>query len=118
MRKDLDWLEGELAASYEIQTQKIGAGEGCEREGKVLNRIVRYTDQGWQLEVDPRHAELIVEQLGVGSVKSVVTPGIDDDDDESGEVDIEGADATRFRGVAARCNDLASDRPDIQFATN
>ena len=53
----------------------------------------------------------------------MVTPGIDDDDgdddddDESVEVDIEGADASRFRGVAARSNYLASDRRDIQFAT-
>ena len=117
LQANLDWLEGELAASYEIQTQKIGAGEGCVQEGKVLNRIVRYTDQGWQLEADPRHSELIIEQLGVDGGKAVVTPGIDDDDDESVEVDIEGADATRFRGVAARCNYLAFDRPDIQFAT-
>ena len=28
-----------------------------------------------------------------------------------------GEDATRFRGVVARCNYLAFDRPDIQFAT-
>lgn len=28
-----------------------------------------------------------------------------------------GADATRFRGVAARCNYLAFDRPDIQYTT-
>ena len=47
----------------------------------------------------------------------MATPGIDDDDDENVEVDIEGADATRFRGVAARCNYLAFDRPDLQFAT-
>ena len=117
MQNDLDWLEGELASAYEIQTQKIGAGSGCEREGKVLNRVVRYTDQGWQLEADPRHAELVIEQLGVGGSRSVVTPGVDDDDDETVEVDIEGADATRFRGVAARCNYLAFDRPDLQYAT-
>ena len=76
LQANLDWLEGELAASYEIQTQKIGAGEGCVQEGKVLNRIVRYTDQGWQLEADPRHSELIIEQLGVDGGKAVVTPGI------------------------------------------
>ena len=46
-----------------------------------------------------------------------MTPEIDDNDDENVEVDIEGADATRFRGVAARCNYLSFDRPDIQYAT-
>ena len=117
MQEDLDWLKDELAKSYEIQTQCIGAGGSCEREGKVLNRIVRYTELGWQLEADPRHAELIIEQLGVGGSRSVVTPGIEDDDIEGVEVNIEGADATRFRGVAARCNYLSFDRPDLQYAT-
>ena len=37
--------------------------------------------------------------------------------DDDNDVDIEGADITRFRGVAARCNYLAFDRPDIQYAT-
>ena len=120
MQPDLDWLEEQLSAAYEIQTQKIGAGEGCEREGKVLNRIVRYTEQGFELEADPRHAELIIEQLGVGGCKPVISPGIDDDDDDDDdgvEAEIEGEDATRFRGVAARCNYLAFDRPDLQYAT-
>ena len=76
---DLDWLESELSAAYEIKTQRIGAGNGCEREGKALNRIVRYTEEGYELEADPRHAELIVEQLGVGGNRPVITPGIDDD---------------------------------------
>ena len=65
------------------------------------------------------HAELIVEQFGVGDLRAAVTPGVDGADKEDNEDDIEivGADATRFRGVAARCNYLAFDRPDIQFAT-
>ena len=50
-------------------------------------------------------------------MENLLTPGIDDDDDENVEVDIEGVDATRFRGVAAKCNDLSFDRPDIQKAT-
>ena len=76
MQQDLDSLEGELAAASEIQTQKIGIRDVCEHEGKVLNRIVRCTESGWELEADPRHAELIIEQLGVGSGRAAVTPGI------------------------------------------
>ena len=44
--------------------------------------------------------------LGVDGIEEV-----DRDDD----VDTTGADATSFRGVAARCNYLAFDRPNIQF---
>ena len=62
---DLDWLEAQLAAAYEIQTQRLGLKSGWERQGKVLNRVVSCDENGWRLEADPRHAELVVEQLGV-----------------------------------------------------
>jgi hypothetical protein len=114
---DLDWMEIQLQAAYEIQTQKLGLGENCVSEGKVLNRIVRCSEEGWSLEADPRHAELIIEQLGVGELRAAATPGINgiDEVDRDDDVEITGSDATRFRGVAARCNYLAFDRPDIQF---
>ena len=85
----------------------------------MLNRIVRCSEDGWSLEADPRHAELIIEQLGVGELRSAATPGIDGiaEVDRDDDVEITGSDATRFRGVAARCNYLAFDRPDIQFPT-
>ena len=54
-------------------SQRIGPG--AETEGKVLNRIVRYNDGMWEVEADQRHAELIVEQLQLGSGKSISTPG-------------------------------------------
>ena len=74
---DLLWLEGELAKAYEIKTQKLGLANGWEKQGKVLNRIVSCTDDGWTVEADPRHAELIVEQLGAENSRTVVSPGVD-----------------------------------------
>ena len=116
---DLRWLESELAKSYEIKTQLLGLDKGWERQGKVLNRIVSCSEEGWTIEADPRHAELIVEQLGVEDTRAVVSPGIDgaEEEDNDEDVDIVGADLTRFRGVAARCNYLSFDRPDAQYAT-
>ena len=80
-----------------------------------MNRIVRCNRDGWSLEADPRHAELIIERLGVSEMRSAATPGIDgiDEVDREDDVEITGPDATRFRGVAARCKYLAFDRPDI-----
>ena len=51
--------------------------------------------------------------------KGVATPGVDglEEIDRDDDVDITGADATRFHGVAARCNYLAFDRPDMNFST-
>ena len=41
---------------------------------RVLNRILRITEQGWEYEPDQRHAEMIVEQLGLKDAKAVETP--------------------------------------------
>ena len=60
----LDWLENGLGEKYEIRTQRIGNGQGRECEGKILNRIVRWTRNGYELEAEPRHAELIIKPLG------------------------------------------------------
>ena len=73
---DLSWLEEELKKAYEIKTQRLGIGKNLKTEGKVLNRIIRATDKGWEIEADPRHAELVVEQLGLGNEKTVATPGL------------------------------------------
>lgn len=118
-QQDIDWLEVQLEVAYEIQMQKIALAKNCYLEGNFLNRIIRCGKDDWRLEADPRHAELIVEQLGVGNLRAAATPGVDgrEELDNEEDVAIEGADATRFRGVAARCKYLAFDRPDIKFAT-
>ena len=73
------------------------------------------TEADWEIEADPRHAERVAEQLGIED-RGVSTPdasGVDEEDDE-GDVPLEGEDVTR--GVIARCNYLAADRPDCVFA--
>ena len=113
----MTWLETELAKAYEIQTQKLGMKKEHQQEGKVLNRLIRCTEAGWEIEADPRHAELVVEQLGIED-KGVSTPGVSglDEEDTEEDVPLEGEDATRFRGVMTRCNYLAVDRPDCVSA--
>ena len=64
--QDLSWLEAELEKAYELKTQRLGTGIGSKLEGKVLNRVLRCTPGGWELEADPRHAELIIEQRYCG----------------------------------------------------
>ena len=84
----------------------------------MLNRIVRWSTKGWEMEADPRHAELIQEQLGVKSGGGITTAGMPQEEsatEESG-VPLVGKDVTLFRGLAARCNYLSLDRPDIQYS--
>ena len=63
MSSDLDWLQNELEKRYKIKTQRTREDDGKEVEAKILNRIVRITPEGYELEADPRHAELIIEEL-------------------------------------------------------
>ena len=116
----LSWLQRELEAKFEVKTQRVGEGHQCVGEGKVLNRIVRATELGWELEADPRHGELVREQLGIGAnAKSVTTPYIDVKDEEllnDDEPELSTEQVSAYRGIAARLNYLGFDRPDLQFS--
>ena len=52
----------------------IGWHEKTEKEMRVLNQIIRITNEGVEYEVDQRHAELAVKQLDLENSNSVVTP--------------------------------------------
>ena len=113
----LCWLEGVLAKNYALKTQKVGHGPGMSREGQVLHRIVRATSSGFELDADPRHEELISQQLKWTRPGGFVTPGTDDqdEDDERANEFMDPAEAMAFQGMAARCNYLSVDCPDIFF---
>ena len=88
-RKDLDWFEGELSKQYEIQTQRLGVGTGCESEVKILNRIVRWTAKGIEMEADPRHSEFIVKQQNLEGCRPLSSPGVEGKDEDDIEEDVE-----------------------------
>eukprot|EP00973_Karenia_brevis_P020669 2838641-Karenia_brevis.AAC.1 len=76
-----------------------------------------YRAHGIDYEPDPRHAELIVNQLGFSNAKELSTPGVeqepksaDSDEDLSPEY------TTKYKSIVARANFLALDRPEIQFS--
>ena len=81
----------------------------------MLNRLVRWSARGWEAEADPRHAELIQEQLGIKSGGGITTAGAGQEENATEEEseELTGKDITLFRGLAARCNYLSLDRPDI-----
>jgi hypothetical protein len=88
------------------------------QEGKVLNRVLRRTEDGWEYEADPRHAELLVKSLNLEEAKPVSTAGEDEKEwkmEEESE-SLEGTQAREYRALAARANYLAADRADIQYA--
>ena len=44
-------------------------------EGRSLNRVVRCTPDGWEVEPDQRHADVIVRELALTGANGVTTPG-------------------------------------------
>ena len=84
--------------------------------------MVRRTDDGWEPKADLRHAEVIIEQLRLADGNAVSTPGTaastptaDDVENDEGAELLSPIDAASYRAIAARCNDLQPDRPDIQL---
>ncbi len=45
-KEGLDWMKKDLERKYEIKTQRIGVRGGTQKEGKVMNRIIRRTERG------------------------------------------------------------------------
>ena len=118
-RTDLDWLQAELEKAYELKTQRVSSRQGASVEGKVLNRIVRWTKEGYELEGDPRHAELVVEKLGLENATPLSSPGVDTPEPEEGDSndeELNPSDSSTYRQIAARCNYMAADRPELQFS--
>jgi hypothetical protein len=119
---DLKWVEEEMGRRFLVKViGKLGGDKGDLQELRVLNRVLRWTDEGIFAEADPRHQEILVAQLA-GDLKSLSTPGAKDRTERSNageederELTEEGVSA--YRSGAARANYLSLDRPDIAFAT-
>ena len=92
-------------------------GEGCTRKGQILNRVVRATTAGLEMEAGQRRAELIIEQLPLRARRGGSTPGVDGqyEHEEDAPEALGPQEATSFRDMAPRCNFLSADRPDITF---
>ena len=90
----------------------------------MLKRVVRRTAEGFELEAELHHIELIIEQLGLLDVKPLSIPGVEvsagivhmGDFEDVEEEELAAAEATVFRAMAARCIFVKPDRPDIQYA--
>ena len=77
----MKWFDGELKKHFELKTEVLGpdAKRGEVQEIKFLNRIITWSDAGIVWEADPRHAELLIEQLNLVGAREVCTPGIKDE---------------------------------------
>lgn len=118
--KILTGLQSQLQEKYNLKAQRIRDADG-EREVKILNRVVRNAKHGYKMEADPRHAELVLEQMlgkdNIGNMKAS-SPGNDADDKkgEDSDIQLDGQEVRMFRSIAARCLYLCLDRLELQFS--
>ena len=118
-KTDLDWFKGELEKLYELtEAHRLGPGPEDDKEALVLNRVVRWTTEGLEMEADPRQSEKLLRDLKLDGegVKPAATPGTRATKDQlDADQPLDSSKATPYRAVAARANYLASDRPELQF---
>ena len=62
-----------LEKSFQAKTEVIAPDPGQQREARILNRVVRWEDTGITWEPDPRHAEIMIEQMGLNDSSSIRT---------------------------------------------
>jgi hypothetical protein len=123
---DLKWFARGFAKHFEIKVRGIlGPDAGDMHEIRILNRIVRWTDEGLEYEADQRHAEIIVKEMGLETSTGVNTPGTRSTADarahcgpgkQADSKELSAEMSTKYRQLGARANYLATDRGDISFA--
>ncbi len=115
----LAWLKQELGKSFEFTCRILGPGVDEALQVTYLNRIITWTFTGITYEHDPKHIDVVKEEMGMRQAKGVDTPGVrhNETEDELNSFEgLTGQSATRYRRVAAILNYAAQDRPDIGFA--
>ncbi|CAK0830015.1 unnamed protein product [Prorocentrum cordatum] len=120
----LDQIEHTLRKKYDLKvTGSFELGSGEEQEVVFLNRILRVTgspgEERFEVEADPRHAEMIVRDMGLEkeSAKTLDVPGLKKEEAETEErlasPPLVGDDIRLYRSVTMRASYLAPDRADI-----
>ena len=123
-KESLDWFREKMEQKYELkEAARLGPGSGDDKEGRILNRIVRWETAGLTHESDPRQSEKLLQELvldqvqGTNPIRAVSTPCVR----LSGQAvatdkKIDKNKVSHFRGLAAIANYLAADIPDIPYA--
>ena len=77
-RDQLEWFRAEFGKAFEIKVRGVlGEDASCQKEIRILNRVLRVEGWGLAYEADPRHAELLANALDIPP-RQVSTPGVKD----------------------------------------
>ena len=68
------WMKPQLERMLDSSTEVIGLGEE-EAQGEIILKIfILVTNEGWEMDADWRHADIIVETVNWKEVKLVGSP--------------------------------------------
>ena len=117
-KRQLDWLEASIAQEYEIAVgPRLGSDVQDAKEGRALNRFIRWCEPHIEYEADPRQVERLIAECGMEGANGYATPGVKATFRELEEdADVLLSLHSAFRGAAASANYFAADRIDAQFA--
>ena len=79
---------------------------------KILNKMIRWTNGGIELEADPRHAEIVVRELGLEAATPSKVPGAKADSDSASEKMITPCGLASAGSVAGRSTKGAKSRSE------
>ena len=116
------WLTGQFEATFEMKSVIAGHSDETDvvREVEILNRVVRATPEGWKYECNQRHAEFVIEAMGLEGTKKVGTPAAEESHKRTEEQGEEGRQlldpefTTEGRALVAKANYIAQDRAELQ----
>ena len=94
----------------------LGLGPEDASEITLLNRVITWGADGISLEADPRHAELVMRELGLcNDSKGSTVPGCKIQEDIEPKT-LDKIMTTKYRSITARLNYMVSDRADLQYS--
>jgi len=121
-RVDLRWLSKEISKEFEIKSDMLGSREDEVRECQFLGRTIRWTEQGYEYEGNPKHANILLDEWDMKDAKTLSSPGVATEKPNMStkteeEHPLDAVESKSYRRAAARINYMSLDRADLSFAS-
>ena len=83
-KEQLNWFRQKISNKFAVNFKaRLGPEKEDDKVTRVLNRLVEWKPDGIYYEADQRHAEIIINELGLNKDKAgISTPGRKDEDRE------------------------------------
>ena len=83
-QKDMDKFRKSLETACKVKCAILGGGKDEFDEIRVVIWVIRRDDSGFKLEAGPRHAEIVIRDLGLEGARSSKLPGFKEEHKRTG----------------------------------